>query len=69
MPGNFGPIDFLDTELADVGSEFSYESSVSAQSYQGTRFLDEYRTIDYDAMSEVPLALEAYISLHHSFDH
>ncbi len=68
MPDNIGPIDFLDTELAEVGSEFPYDSSVTAQSYQGTQFLDEYHTIDYDAMSEVPLALEAYISLHHSID-
>ncbi len=68
MPDKIGSIDFLDTELADVGCESSYESSVSAQSYQATQLLDEYSPIDYDAMSEVPLALEAYISLHHSID-
>ncbi len=68
MSGNIRTIDFLDNELVAVGSEFSYEPSVSAQSYRGTQYSDENRSIDYDAMSEVPLALEAYISLHHSID-
>ena len=68
MFGNIESIDPLDTDLVAAGSECSYEPSVSAQSYKATQFLDKYSPIDYDAMSAVPLALEAYISLHHSID-
>lgn len=42
-----------------------YDSGLTAEL---ERFQDEYRTIEFEAMTEVPVALAAYVSHQHSFD-
>jgi hypothetical protein len=59
---------YLNSELATVGSEAAYEAAVLARTYEPARFLNEYRSFDFDAMSEVPEALDAFVSHQHDFD-
>ena len=63
-----GISEYLNSELATVGSEAAYESAVLARTYEPARFLNEYRSFDFDAMSEVPEALDAFVSHQHDFD-
>ncbi len=63
-----GISEYLNSELATVGSEAAYESTVLARTYESARFLNEYRSFDFDAMSEVPEALDAFVSHQHEFD-
>ena len=58
MTINIGTSDLLDTEIVNAGREFSYDFSDVEQSYESAQF----HSFDFEAMSEVPLALEAFNS-------
>jgi len=48
--------------------ESSFSDYDSAPAAEPERFQDEYRTFEFEAMTEVPTALAAYISHQYSFD-
>ncbi len=61
----------VDTTSGDVDfndSESAWESSVLSRMCEPARFLNEYRSFDFEAMSEIPDALDAFIDHQHNFD-
>ncbi|MCH7815689.1 MAG: hypothetical protein IIC60_03860 [Proteobacteria bacterium] len=65
MNNHHGTIDFTTADLAGGSSVGFYDATPS---FESARFQDEYRSFEFEAMTEVPFALSAFISHQHSFD-
>ena len=60
-----GPIDFAELDLVDGYSEALRDS---APAFEPAYFRDENESFEFEAMTEVPHALLAFISHQHTFD-
>jgi len=68
MNSNIEPIGNFKAELSELVDVPWFESSTSSRSFRADRVMNEFLAFDYDAMSTVPFALEAFISQQNSED-
>jgi hypothetical protein len=58
----------FDLAQFDLPTESTKGMYDSAPGFEPERFQSEYRTFEFEAMTEVPCALAAYVSHQHTFD-
>ncbi len=62
------PIGKIEDDFDFADGEAKWEPRAVYRGGESARFVNEYRSFDFDAMAEIPDALDAFIDHQHSFD-